>query len=39
MSTGVPAGVFAKSTRSTPLRNLMQPFDTSCPIDHGSFVP
>ena len=25
--------------RSTGLRTRMQPFETACPIDQGSFVP
>ena len=39
ITTGVPAGVTSYRRRSTGLRTRMQPFETACPIDQGSFVP
>ena len=39
---GLEAGIgvgYGHSFRSTALGTRMQPFETACPIDHGSFVP
>ena len=37
--TGVPAGASANRRRISLLRSLMQPWETTCPIEAGSFVP